>query len=55
MRWVIYKASLDPVYDSEQAGIRPVIVISADAYNKNMPLVTVIPVTSRKVNRKILF
>ncbi|MEQ8167789.1 MAG: type II toxin-antitoxin system PemK/MazF family toxin [Candidatus Eremiobacterota bacterium] len=53
MRWGIYKASLDPVCDSEQAGVRPVIVISADEYNKNMPLVTVIPVTSRKVNRKI--
>ncbi len=53
MQWSIYRACLDPVCDSEQAGIRPVLVISSDGYNKNMPVITVIPVTTRKKNRKI--
>ena len=39
---------LDPVRGHEQAGRRPAVVISADAYNKSIPhLAVVLPVTSR--------
>jgi mRNA interferase MazF len=44
---------LDPAVGSEQAGTRPVIVVSDDAYNRVRPLVTVLPITSRKPGRRI--
>jgi len=52
-RWKIFKASLDPTEGSEQAGIRPVLVISHEIFNKNMPVVTVLPITSKKPGRKV--
>ncbi|HPZ09945.1 MAG TPA: type II toxin-antitoxin system PemK/MazF family toxin [Candidatus Eremiobacteraeota bacterium] len=53
IQWNIYQACLDPVLNSEQAGTRPVLIISSDAYNKNMSLISVLPITSRKPDRKI--
>jgi len=53
MQWHICQACLDPVIDSEQSGTRPVLIISSDAYNRNMQVITVIPITSRKSARKI--
>ena len=40
--------ALDPVRGHEQAGRRPALVISTDAYNDSIPhLAVVLPVTSR--------
>jgi len=52
MHFNIYWANLNPTVGREQAGHRPVLVISNDIENQ-MDIVTVIPVTSRKKGRKI--
>ncbi|AKF25358.1 hypothetical protein YH65_08130 [Sulfurovum lithotrophicum] len=52
MHFNIYWANLSPVVGREQAGHRPVLVISNDIENQ-MDIVTVIPVTSRKTGRKV--
>ena len=52
-RWHVFIASLDPPVGSEQAGTRPVLVISEDDYNRIMPLVTILPITSMKPDRRL--
>jgi len=52
MHFSIYWADLNPVIGREQAGHRPVLVVSNNIENQ-MDIVTVIPVTSRKNGRKI--
>jgi mRNA interferase MazF len=49
----VFEARLDPVEGSEQAGIRPVIVVSRDAINEASPVVVVVPCTTFKPERKI--
>ena len=52
-QWKIYLVVLDPAQGSEQAGRRPVLIISADVVNV-LNTVTVLPLTSLKSpNRKI--
>ncbi|MEK6581077.1 MAG: type II toxin-antitoxin system PemK/MazF family toxin, partial [Nitrospirota bacterium] len=38
---------------SEQKGTRPIIVVSDEDFNKLMPVVTVLPVTSLKEGRRV--
>ena len=52
-RWRLFIANLDPAVGSEQAGTRPVIIVSDEGYNRAMNLVTVLPITSRKPGRRI--
>lgn len=52
-RWSIWKANLDPVIGSEQGRIRPVLVISETTINDLLPVVNVLPLTSRKAGRRI--
>lgn len=52
-RWAIYRANLDPVIGSEQGKSRPVLVISEDKINDLLNIVNVIPITSRKPERRI--
>jgi mRNA interferase MazF len=47
-RWSIWRANLDPVVGSEQGLSRPVLVISQTALNDILPVVNVLPLTSRK-------
>lgn len=42
----VYDARLSPTEGSEQAGTRPVIVVSRDAINKNSPVIVVVPLTN---------
>jgi mRNA interferase MazF len=53
MRWGIFRADLGSGEGSEQAGQRPVLVISNDSFNHVMPVVTVLPLTSLKPGRRI--
>jgi mRNA interferase MazF len=46
---------LDPVKGSEQAGKRPVLVISRERINQLLPVVNVIPLTSRKSVSRIIY
>ena len=52
-KWSIFLADLNPVTGSEQRGTRPVIVVSDEDFNKVMPVVTVLPITSLKEGRRV--
>ena len=52
-RWKIFWADLSPVIGSEQAGKRPVLIVSAEEVNQVLPVVTVLPITSAKPGREI--
>jgi len=52
-RWEIWLANLDAVLGSEQGRTRPVLVLSSTALNQILPVVNVLPITSRKPNRRI--
>ncbi|WOK07553.1 type II toxin-antitoxin system PemK/MazF family toxin [Imperialibacter roseus] len=43
----IWNANLDPVKGSEQAGYRPVVIISGNLLNTHLPIAIVIPLTSK--------
>ena len=47
-QWHVFVAVLDPVHGSEQAGRRPVLVISRERINQLLNVVNVIPLTSVK-------
>jgi mRNA interferase MazF len=46
-------ANLDPVVGSEQGRTRPVLVLGDTRLNHILPVVNVLPITSRKQNRRI--
>jgi len=52
-QWNIFWADLNPTRGSEQAGKRPVLVISEEAVNQALPIVTVVCLTSFKKGRKV--
>lgn len=52
-KWEIYFCNLNPTLGSEQQGTRPVLVVSNDAVNHNLPVSTVLPLSSVKENDKI--
>lgn len=52
-QWGIFWADLDPSMGSEQAGRRPILVISAEEVNQALPIVTVLSITSVKPGRKV--
>src|SRR5690349_15787500 len=54
-QWTIFFASLDPTAGSEQAGRRPVIVISRERLNQVLPVVNVLPLTSRKSSSRAIY
>jgi mRNA interferase MazF len=43
----IWNANLDPTRGSEQAGFRPVLVISGNLLNTHAPVVIICPITSK--------
>jgi mRNA interferase MazF len=45
VRGDVFSARLDPTEGSEQAGTRPVVVLSRDSINANSPVVVIVPVT----------
>jgi mRNA interferase MazF len=51
----VFLASLDPTTGSEQAGKRPVIVISRERINQRLAVVNVIPLTSRKSPSRLIY
>lgn len=52
-KWHIFLANLEPVIGSEQGQTRPVLVISLEEINQILPVVNVLPITSRKPGRRI--
>ena len=53
--WHVFLASLDPTKGSEQAGKRPVLVISRERINQLLPVVNGIPLTSRKFASRAIY
>ncbi|MBS1249752.1 MAG: Endoribonuclease MazF [Chloroflexi bacterium] len=54
-QWHVFLAVLDPTKGSEQAGRRPVLVISREEINQVLPVVNVIPLTSRKSKDRVIY
>ena len=52
IRGDVFKARLDPTEGSEQAGSRPVVVVTRDSINANSPVVVIVPVTDAEHVRK---
>ena len=52
-QWQVVRADFEPVRGSEQAGVRPALIISSEAVNAVLPVVTVLPLTTRKNERRI--
>ncbi|MCD4751283.1 MAG: type II toxin-antitoxin system PemK/MazF family toxin [Thermoanaerobaculales bacterium] len=52
-QWTVFSVDLDPVVGSEQAGRRPVLIVSRESANAVLPVLTVVPLTGRKPNRRI--
>lgn len=52
-RWSVWLANLDLVVGSEQGKTRPVLVLSDTQLNRILPVVNVLPITSRKRQRRI--
>lgn len=49
----VVSARLGSAEGSEQAGTRPVVVVSNDGFNEVMPVVTVLPITTRRRGRRV--
>lgn len=43
----IWQADLNPVKGSEQAGFRPVVILSGNLLNQHLPVVIIAPLTTR--------
>ncbi|MDA3948745.1 MAG: type II toxin-antitoxin system PemK/MazF family toxin [Spirochaeta sp.] len=54
-RWKLAYVYLDPVIGSEQAGNRPILVVSDETFNELMDVVTVLPLTRRKPERNVYY
>lgn len=52
-QWHLFSVNLDPTIGSEQGRTRPVLVISDEEINQILPVINVLPITSRKSNRRI--
>jgi mRNA interferase MazF len=52
-QWSVFLVDLDPTVGSEQSGRRPVLVISREVANAALPVVTVLPITSREKDRRV--
>jgi mRNA interferase MazF len=53
IRGDIYQADLDPTKDSEQAGRRPIVIVSRDGINRSSPVVVIVPITKFTPEKKI--
>jgi mRNA interferase MazF len=51
LRGEVWDARLDPTEGSEQAGVRPVIIISRNAINSNSTIVLAIPCSTHRARR----
>ena len=48
----IWQANLNPTKGSEQAGFRPVVILSGNLLNQHLPIIIVAPLTTKVKNYK---
>lgn len=48
----VWHANLNPSKGSEQAGFRPVVILSGNLLNQHLPVVIVVPLTTKIKNYK---
>ena len=48
LQWAVVEADLNPARGSEQRGVRPVLVVSNEAFNQAVSNVTALPLTSTR-------
>lgn len=53
LQWGVFPANLNPVQGSEQAGSRPVLVVSRESIHSALSVATVLPLTSLKLGRRV--
>lgn len=53
LRWSIVYVYLDPSVGRDKAGNRPALIMSDETFNRNMEVVTVVPITSHRPGRKV--
>ena len=53
-RGQIYRVNLDPVVGSEQGGIRPMLIVQTDGFNKSSTTVIAMAITSKCNKRRDL-
>jgi len=53
LQWSVFSVDLDPAVGSEQAGRRPVLVVSRESANAVLPVISAIPLTTRKPHRRV--
>jgi mRNA interferase MazF len=53
LQWGVFLVDLDPTVGSEQAGRRPVLVVSREVINAALPVVTVLPLTTHRPGRRV--
>lgn len=53
LQWSVFSVDLDPTVGSEQAGRRPVLIVSRESANAVLPVISAIPLTGRKPQRRI--
>jgi mRNA interferase MazF len=53
LQWQVVRARLDPVEGSEQASVRPVMIVSREALNRVMRVVTVLPLTTYREGDRV--
>jgi mRNA interferase MazF len=53
LQWRVFRANLDPVAGSEQGGARPALVVSRESINSALPIVGVLPLTTKKPDRRV--
>lgn len=51
-QWQVVRINFEPIQGSEQAGVRPAIIVSSDAVNAVLAIVSVVPLTTRKSQRR---
>lgn len=49
----VYWARLDQTEGSEQAGTRPVVIVSRNAINENSPIVVIAPTTAHSPKKRL--
>lgn len=52
-QWQIVRVDLNPVRGSEQAGIRPAVIVSRESINLPLTVLSIIPMTTNRAGRRI--